>query len=176
MKTTGKTRYTRCQVEGCTGKVKPFIGLCDMHYRRMRRHGTTELKDRTRRCSVEGCENKHKARGLCRLHYHRQRDGSSGGGPGGYSGPPPLDATKVLRFVDTYGGIEQALDEFRVFDPRRREVARKIEARARKAGKITVIAADRLAVTAFGLHPMLILGDDWFQGLSDEEEPEREAA
>lgn len=63
-----------CTVEGCDSE-KPYKvtkGLCDKHYRRLRRHGGTEnLRPRDRVCSIEGCEQRHHSLGYCRLHLRR---------------------------------------------------------------------------------------------------------
>ena len=45
-----------------------------MHYNRLRRTGTTKVRPKAR-CSVNGCEEKHIARGFCRLHYDQVRRG-----------------------------------------------------------------------------------------------------
>lgn len=59
----------------CGREAKRLKGtLCEAHYYRQRRTGTTgaaEIADGTRGCSVEGCDGKHRARGLCDKHYQR---------------------------------------------------------------------------------------------------------
>lgn len=62
-----------CSVEGCE-KPQQARGLCPMHYKRRRLHGTTEGPTRInlgRVCSVADCERQSKARGLCSTHYKR---------------------------------------------------------------------------------------------------------
>ena len=53
-------------------------GLCNKHYMRLRRTGTTDAKPEPRRrnpvvCSVEGCDRRTIAFALCDLHYRRKR-------------------------------------------------------------------------------------------------------
>ena len=67
-----------CSVEGCE-KKHYARGLCQMHYRRMERNGTT---DRIREpglkvCSIESCDRVAEARGLCHGHYQRVLRGSA---------------------------------------------------------------------------------------------------
>jgi hypothetical protein len=71
-----------CSIDGCTGK---FVarGLCDRHYRRLRRHGDPTIitlnLDHDGTCSIDGCTKAYIARGLCGMHYRRRRvDGSVG--------------------------------------------------------------------------------------------------
>ena len=63
-----------CSVVDCPRPVKGR-GLCDKHWKRWWRHGTTELTRvpgaKRKRCSVEGCERVADARGLCPSHYYR---------------------------------------------------------------------------------------------------------
>jgi hypothetical protein len=64
-----------CSVEGCERTVD-VRGLCNMHYKRLRRHGSTEpqrqrLPQRQETCSVEDCERTKHGRGFCKLHYKR---------------------------------------------------------------------------------------------------------
>lgn len=66
-----------CTLKGCERKYLAR-GYCELHYRRMRRHGTlttTRIVDPDRHCSVGGCKRKHRARGYCGLHYERKREG-----------------------------------------------------------------------------------------------------
>ena len=76
MRETGATagaiaKTTTCSVEGC-GKFVDTRGLCSMHYRRLLRGGTTELRRQPiDKCSIDGCSNSHEARGLCQSHYKR---------------------------------------------------------------------------------------------------------
>ena len=60
-----------CSVEDCT-KFVDTRGLCSMHYRRLLRGGTTDLRRQpVETCGIEGCTNAHEARGLCQSHYKR---------------------------------------------------------------------------------------------------------
>ncbi len=44
-----KPRYTECQEQGCVNPPRStFTPLCEMHYYRIRRNGTTELRDMRR--------------------------------------------------------------------------------------------------------------------------------
>lgn len=64
-----------CSVEGCDRK--PYgRGLCQMHYKRMRKRGTTEAQVFVPKvCSVAGCDRQANvpgsARGWCGPHYQR---------------------------------------------------------------------------------------------------------
>ncbi|SIM74175.1 Uncharacterised protein [Mycobacteroides abscessus subsp. abscessus] len=63
-----------CSIDGCERTFRMRSGMCNTHYLRLRRHGTTELPERVQlnhTCSVAGCDAKHKARGLCKVHYLR---------------------------------------------------------------------------------------------------------
>ncbi len=59
-----------CSVEDC-GKFVQARGLCDMHYQRMRKHGSLDKPRQRGVCSIEGCEKPHKARGYCTTHWQR---------------------------------------------------------------------------------------------------------
>ena len=61
-----------CTVAGCDEWLYAR-GLCERHYWRMRRHGTTDLA-RPHVCQVAGCERTDMhGHGLCVLHYTRVR-------------------------------------------------------------------------------------------------------
>lgn len=69
-----------CSVSGCEKSVTPGggRGLCNKHYMRLRRTGTTDDKPEPRRrnpvvCSVDDCDRRTVAFGLCDLHYRRTR-------------------------------------------------------------------------------------------------------
>lgn len=63
----------QCSVEGCERVVNGF-GLCLMHQRRMKRHGTVDLPERKPNiCKTEGCDRLVTSRGLCGQHYQRAR-------------------------------------------------------------------------------------------------------
>lgn len=69
--TAEKALAATCSVEGCA-KFVDTRGLCSMHYRRLLRGGTTELRRQPQEaCSIEGCNNAHEARGFCQSHYKR---------------------------------------------------------------------------------------------------------
>jgi hypothetical protein len=63
-----------CSIEACASPVIAR-GLCDTHYRRWKRHGSTAERPRRERqpCSVDDCEGLTEAKGLCHLHYMRYR-------------------------------------------------------------------------------------------------------
>lgn len=64
-----------CKVEGCTAPVRSN-GYCQMHYRRVVRHGDAETVLMVKRrfgCIIPGCSRPHLGRGLCATHYQRQR-------------------------------------------------------------------------------------------------------
>jgi len=76
-----------CKIEGCDKKLFG-LGFCNMHYARQRR-GITDMRPgklpckkwkeddpRFRKnigCSFLNCENKHYAKGYCRIHYNLNR-------------------------------------------------------------------------------------------------------
>lgn len=67
-----------CSVRECdrpTGVPGSARGLCQMHYRRWRTTGSTELrpKPEPRTCEIAGCDAAHLARGWCTKHYQRWR-------------------------------------------------------------------------------------------------------
>jgi hypothetical protein len=73
-----------CSVPGC--QTEPYSrGLCEMHYRRLLRNGTTDrVRPRygTLECEVESCDRLAVERGLCHGHYLRlQRSGDPGSDP-----------------------------------------------------------------------------------------------
>lgn len=66
-----------CTIEGC-GRPHEAHGLCNLHYLRLKHHGTTDSRRvrlglDTRVCSVESCEKTVAARGLCACHDWRMR-------------------------------------------------------------------------------------------------------
>lgn len=67
-----------CSVENCMNPHRSK-GLCEKHYMRKRRTGSTDLAppprvpSEVRGCSVEGCGRPHKAKSFCYLHYARWR-------------------------------------------------------------------------------------------------------
>ena len=62
-----------CSVPGCISGMPLRHGLCDMHYARWRRYGTTdEHRPAQLVCVVKGCEcGAPFRRGMCNLHYTR---------------------------------------------------------------------------------------------------------
>ena len=59
-----------CTVDGCS---KPFMSrdMCNMHYSRMLRTGTTEPRGGRAECTVDECLRPHRAHGYCGLHLQR---------------------------------------------------------------------------------------------------------
>lgn len=69
---------TTCKIDGCLRNVYVVkTQECSMHYNR-RRTGSTKTgpaNSADRICEIVGCDRRHKAKGLCGLHYLRKRDG-----------------------------------------------------------------------------------------------------
>ena len=67
-----------CSEAGCLRPHKAK-GLCNMHYKRVGRHGSTTSKRPNRKapparlCSAEGCGNPHDQHGYCQTHAVRSR-------------------------------------------------------------------------------------------------------
>lgn len=58
-----------CQIDGCTRPHKAR-GLCELHYRRERRRGTTELIPHEKPiCAVESCDEHARSNGYCPVHF-----------------------------------------------------------------------------------------------------------
>lgn len=66
-----------CSVGDCADLVVGD-GLCDKHYRRMRRYGTTEQPERPTVCIEDGCDLPVQALARCDRHYRRVRSGTAG--------------------------------------------------------------------------------------------------
>lgn len=68
-----------CTIDGC-GKKVVAKGMCAMHYKRERRHGSPQIALRNRHtpaaCSIDGCEKRVHAQGLCDMHYRRHMRGT----------------------------------------------------------------------------------------------------
>ncbi|MGF2716675.1 hypothetical protein ACQUY5_31440 [Bacillus cereus] len=67
------SKVKECKIDGCR-EIAKARGLCQKHYARLLRTGSTELKNeviivKDKPCTIEGCKNKQKAKGLCRYHY-----------------------------------------------------------------------------------------------------------
>lgn len=63
----------KCSVEGCERKHNA-IGLCLMHYKRVRKYGTIELPVKSFFvCSVMGCGRASRSLGYCNMHHLRLR-------------------------------------------------------------------------------------------------------
>ncbi len=60
-----------CSVEGCD-RVKQGRGLCLMHWKRWRNHGSTDSLYKTD-CSILDCEGTHCAKSFCKKHYEHFR-------------------------------------------------------------------------------------------------------
>lgn len=66
-----------CSVDAC-GKKRVASGLCDTHYRRLRRHGHTgetrrPPSERGGECRADGCAKRARTAGYCLGHYERMR-------------------------------------------------------------------------------------------------------
>ena len=65
-----------CEVDGCP-RPRHAIGLCSMHYGRVRRQadqgGQLSINRADRGCDVDGCDRVHQAKGYCRGHYQQWR-------------------------------------------------------------------------------------------------------
>lgn len=66
-----------CTIDDCD-KSQKAIGLCSMHWKRLKTTGTTDftrgkggIKQAPKSCSVVDCERQHVARGYCGAHYRR---------------------------------------------------------------------------------------------------------
>lgn len=100
-----------CSVPDCDNPTKVRHpkghdgGLCQMHYRRWKRHGTTESTRMTNKgqpCGVRGCPNGAKSLGLCEMHYKRQRERGDVGEAAPEIGLPLYE--RAMRMVDTSAG------------------------------------------------------------------------
>lgn len=65
----------QCTIPDCT-KLAKVRGLCSMHYNRMLKTGTTDLRTDPRLrpakpCSIDGCPSNAVAHGVCNVHYSR---------------------------------------------------------------------------------------------------------
>jgi 5-methylcytosine-specific restriction endonuclease McrA len=71
--TPGPVERGDCSIAGCPRKANAK-GLCDVHYQRKRRTGSTDKHERVRAaCSVDGCDAPAQAQKLCSKHYQRLR-------------------------------------------------------------------------------------------------------
>lgn len=90
----------KCSVDGCESRGEIRKGLCNMHYRRWRRHGDPEgggpPQDRTAfsppvcgasTCKVHGCESSVRALGFCSAHHGRFKKYGDPLGGGAFRGP-----------------------------------------------------------------------------------------
>lgn len=69
-----------CDIDNCEAQTQAR-GMCDKHYRRWLKTGTTDPKPTI--CTVEGCEQKIRCRAMCDMHYRRlKRTGTTDPGPG----------------------------------------------------------------------------------------------
>lgn len=62
----------KCTVENCE-RLARAKGLCNMHYFRLRAHGSTDTPPARvtakKKCSEVGCENHARCKGFCGKHY-----------------------------------------------------------------------------------------------------------
>jgi hypothetical protein len=64
-----------CSIDGCD-RAHGAKGMCDAHYGRWRRNGTTTTT-RKRPCSIDGCDKLGNCGGVCKMHRSRfSRTGS----------------------------------------------------------------------------------------------------
>lgn len=87
-------KHITCTLPGCE---RPHFGrgLCQMHYLRQYRHGSTDdpPKREPKVCNVEGCERQARGRGMCEAHYARWYTGSDQDGPiTPVEGTPPIES------------------------------------------------------------------------------------
>ena len=105
MSETG-TRAAHARLDGCE-KPSHAQGYCNVHYARVRRHGTAgtaEAMSWARNskydgmtCAVDGCERKPKSRGWCNMHYQRFRYSGDAVGKWG------ADPRKSQGFIGSQG-------------------------------------------------------------------------
>lgn len=84
--------YVTCTIADCD---RPHYGrgMCQMHYLRQYRHGSTDNPRKRGICSVSDCGRPVKARGMCEAHYMRWYSGSNQDGPiTPVAGTPPLES------------------------------------------------------------------------------------
>ncbi len=75
----------KCKIDGCD-KEKLSLGLCGMHYARLRKHGDpgvsyqlNKSKDEIKICKINGCTKKSRSNDLCPMHLARiKRHGEAG--------------------------------------------------------------------------------------------------
>lgn len=63
-----------CSLPDCEDRAAAR-GLCDTHYRRQKRYGTTDAPVRPTVCAVAGCDGAVASYALCDKHYRRSRKG-----------------------------------------------------------------------------------------------------
>lgn len=61
-----------CRAPECGNRSTSADSLCHKHYLRLKRTGRLDLRERAN-CAHSDCSRKAKAKGLCQLHYDRQR-------------------------------------------------------------------------------------------------------
>ena len=67
----------KCSVDNCENEaVRKKACLCEKHYTRLRRWGSTNYAAKAANgslttCTIPGCERKEYGRGLCGMHYQR---------------------------------------------------------------------------------------------------------
>ena len=69
-----------CSVDGCDRPAKPKVGVCPLHYDRMRRGSPLNAPARLKRqpneqCSFVGCDRSSYSKGLCGGHYQQAAAG-----------------------------------------------------------------------------------------------------
>jgi len=102
--TTARAAPATCTVEGCSNEVVAR-GWCGKHYRRWKRHGSTEptrMSNQGKECSVPGCGNPASKKALCAMHYTRQWLHGDVGGPEPQTGLSAHE--RAMRMVDDSAG------------------------------------------------------------------------
>lgn len=60
-----------CEVGDCERERYGRMNVCNMHYKRMRKHGTYSKVSARKFCTVNDCSSPAYGRGMCRVHWKR---------------------------------------------------------------------------------------------------------
>jgi hypothetical protein len=101
--TRHRIRCSHCRIRKVLAR-----GLCQACYHRLRRNGTVIRKNvrNTGRCAVRGCRERAFAKGLCNIHYYRQRHPLTNRWKlirSRYSDQTPVSWNRFERFLDDVG-------------------------------------------------------------------------